>query len=81
LFTGTFLYGTRSACERAVTTRNGMVGDNVTIGLDYLVAGTMTTEDWAHATFGRKIEKAVEYRARGYKVRLVGEDRWVAALG
>ncbi len=79
-FTGAFLFGTRAACEKAVTVRGGVVGSGVTMELDYLVIGTMTSQDWAHTTFGRKIEKAVEYRSRGYKVRVIGENQWVQAL-
>ncbi len=80
-FTGNFLYGTRSACVRAVTVRGGIAQERVSMDLDYLVVGTMTSEDWIHSTFGRKIEKAVEFRDRGRKVRIVGENQWVAALG
>ncbi len=80
-FTGEFLYGTRSACQRAVQLRNGTVAERVTFGLDYLVIGTMTSEAWISTTHGRKIEKAVAYRKRGAKVHIVGESQWVAALG
>ena len=59
--TGQFIFGTRTACEKAIVERGGSVCDGVRVDLGYLVIGMMATHDWAHSTFGRKIEKAVEY--------------------
>ena len=63
--TGQFIFGTRTACEKAIVDRGGSVCDAVRADLSYLVIGIMATHDWAHSTFGRKIEKAVEYRNKG----------------
>ena len=80
-FTGNFLYGTRAACERAIEKRLGIVRPAVTLQLDYLVIGAMVSEEWAHSSFGRKIEKAVEYQARGAQILIVSEHQWGSALG
>ena len=80
-FTGDFLYGTRAACERAVKNRQGIVRPAVTLQLDYLVIGAMVSKEWAHSSFGRKIEKAVVYQGRGAQILIVSEPQWVSALG
>jgi NAD-dependent DNA ligase len=79
-FTGEFLYGTRSACERAVKQHAGDVAPGIRIDLDYLVIGTMASREWAHTTHGRKIDKALEYKAQGHAISIVAEDQWVCAL-
>ena len=75
-FTGTFAYGGRSDCERAVHRRGGECIGNVRKDLDYLVLGRYVTPGWVHESWGRKIEKAIAYRERGLPVAIVGELHW-----
>lgn len=79
-FTGNFLYGTRKACENAVTERGGLVSPSVKVDLNYLVIGTMASREWAHSSHGRKIEKALEYQNKGHSVFIVSEEQWVQFL-
>lgn len=58
-FTGSLLYGTRVACERAVRERDGAVVPSVRADLDYRVIGTLASRAWANTSHGRKIEKAM----------------------
>jgi NAD-dependent DNA ligase len=76
-FTGKFAYGLRSDCERAVSERGGIICSNIVKNLDYLIVGFIGTKDWAHSSFGRKIEKAVSYRENGYGLEIVSEETWV----
>lgn len=78
--TGRFLWGTRAACERAILGLNGTIVDNVTQGLNYLVIGAMIEPQWAHTTYGRKIEKAVKYRDDGHDIVIVSEHQWTGAM-
>ena len=79
-FTGKFLWGTRAACERATLGLDGTVSDNITQSLDYLVIGSMIEPQWAHTSYGRKIEKAMNYKDDGYDITIVSERQWVAAM-
>lgn len=74
-FTGKFAFGQRKDCAKAVEQAGGLVHDNITQRLDYLVIGMIGSADWAQSTFGRKIEKAV-----GYSLCIVGEDDWANTL-
>lgn len=76
LFTGTFAYGTRKDCHEITKSLGGGNSKNVTKSVDYLVLGTYVTDSWAHETFGRKIEKAVEYRDNGVPLSIVTEEHW-----
>lgn len=78
-FTGTFGFGTRKACEAAVKGKGGICGP-LTMDTSFLVIGAYATDSWAHSTFGRKIEKAVEMRGKGVPIAIVGEEHWAGQM-
>lgn len=79
-FTGKFICGTREYCQAEVLRRGGEVLDGITKKLDYLVVGGLASRDWAHTSYGRKIEKAVEYKRRGAPTLILAEERWKQLL-
>jgi len=78
-FTGTFAFGSRRDCKKAVEERGGLYG-NLTMSTDYLVLGSYATDSWAHSAFGRKIEKAIQYRDDGRFIKIVSEHHWLGAI-
>ena len=76
LFTGTCAYGTRRQCQEVIESLGGINANGVTKTLNYLILGTYVTDSWAHESFGRKIEKAVEYRDNGIPLIIVTEEHW-----
>lgn len=81
LFTGTCAFGTRRECQEVIESLGGINIRGVTKSLNYLVLGTYVTDSWAHETFGRKIEKAVEYREKGVPLAIVTERHWASSAG
>ena len=79
-FTGTFLYGTRAACHKATESAGGVAAKGITKKLNYLVIGTNTTQSWANSSFGRKIEKVVDYRDSGIPLAIISEACWISFL-
>lgn len=79
-FTGEFLYGTRAACERLVLKLGAMCSDNVSKKVDILVIGTRVAPDWAHTSFGRKIQRAVDLQENGHAIEIISEKRMMEAL-
>ena len=79
--TGEFIYGTRAACERLTLKAGGMPMDNVSKKVDILVIGTRVSPDWAHTTFGRKIQRAAELQNEGHPIEIISERRWLEVLG
>tara|TARA_R110001592_G_scaffold29350_18_gene106739 strand:- start:1100 stop:1702 length:603 start_codon:yes stop_codon:yes gene_type:complete len=77
LFTGTCVYGTRKRCQEAVESLGGINASGVTKNLNYLVLGTYVTDSWVHENFGRKIEKAMEYRDAGIPLSIITEEYWI----
>jgi NAD-dependent DNA ligase len=76
-FTGKFFYGSRAKCEKEVHDRSGTTKSGIARNLDYLVIGSFGSTDWIHSSFGRKIEKAVEYREQGVPLGIVSEEHWI----
>jgi hypothetical protein len=80
VFTGRFAFGTRAHCEREVCQRGSFCESDVTRRTSFLVIGTFGSEDWAHTSYGRKIQRAVGLKKSGFALRIVGEDHWANAL-
>lgn len=78
-FTGTFIYGQRKACERAVAERGGLSGP-LSRKTEVLVIGAYATESWKHSTFGNKILQASEWRDEGRPIAIVSEQHWTQHL-
>lgn len=77
LFTGTCAFGSRKLCQEAIEELGGVNAKGVTKNLNYLVLGEYITDSWAHESFGRKIEKAMEYRASGISLSIITEKHFV----
>jgi len=80
VFTGRFAYGPRYICEQEVSSRGSSCEGNVTRRTTFMVVDTFGSRDWAHSSFGRKIERARELRDSGFALRIVGEDHWATSL-
>ena len=81
VFTGTGVFGTRVMMQDATVQAGGRVERNITMQTNFVVLGTYVTPAWAHQSFGRKIEKAMDYRDRkGTRLQIVHEQDWAKAL-
>jgi len=74
-FTGTFNFGRRADCEKAVLAKGAQHG-SLTKKTDVLVIGIYATESWKHSSFGNKIVKACEMRDEGVPISIVSETHW-----
>jgi hypothetical protein len=76
-FTGKLLSGTRAWCSGEVSKRGGLLCDTGA-RCDYLVVGVLGSRDWAHSSFGRKIEAAVKRkRTPTSGPKIVAEQHWI----
>lgn len=78
--TGVFLYGTRPACEALTQNAGGLPMASVSKKVAYLVVGTNVSPDWAHTSYGRKIEQAMRLQEAGHNIAVVSEQRWIDAI-
>lgn len=81
VFTGEFVFGPRSACERATQRHDGLTDANVTRKTNYLVIGSLASPAWITANFGRKIQEAAKMAESGeYDISIIRENDWAMAL-
>lgn len=80
-FTGSFFFGTRSSCERLIQSLGAVPANTVTSTLDYLIVGGGCSPDWFNTTYGRKIETALDRKARYGKPIIISEARWLELVG
>jgi NAD-dependent DNA ligase len=78
-FTGTFNFGKRNTCEKAVIELGAETGP-ITMKTKFLVIGTYATDSWKHSSFGNKILKACGYRDKGVPISIVSEEHWTGYL-
>lgn len=79
-FTGQFLFGTRTSCEKAIGARGGEAAPNITKKTHYLVIGELASRSWKNTSHGTKIENAVSLQAQGVPIRIISEAHWVRKL-
>lgn len=78
--TGRFVFGSGLECEETIFELGGSVTDEPDDDTDYLVIGELSSPEWAHTTFGRSIEQAVERRESGQRLAIISEEHWVDAM-
>lgn len=78
--TGVFLFGTRAKCEELTQAAGAATVGTITRSVDYLVIGTNVSPAWRHTSYGRKIEQAVELKAKAHPIDIISERRWLEAL-
>lgn len=79
-FTGTFLFGPRTACERVIAKYGGLPLPAVEPDLDYLVVGAVASEGWADTDFARNVQQAMDYQKQGHDVTIIDEELWIRHL-
>ena len=77
--TGTFLYGTRTQCERLTEALGARSVSSITRAVGVVVIGTRVTPSWVNESYGRKIMAAAELQRAGHAIRIVSERFWFAA--
>lgn len=78
---GEFIFGTRAKCEQLTIAVGGHPVGNISRKVAYLVIGTNVSPAWAHTSYGRKIEAAIELQSNGHGIRIISENRWLQAIG
>lgn len=78
--TGDFERSSRQDCEAATTDRGGSIRSSVSKTVDYLVVGQRGGAEWRLGSWGPTIEKAVQLRMAGVRIKIVKEEQWARAL-
>lgn len=71
--TGDFDFGTRDAVTRALESAGGIPCKSVVKTCDYVIVGAKGSEAYAYGSYGTKVQKAMEWQAKGQPVKIVSE--------
>lgn len=78
--TGRFALGPRNVVTELIENKGGIISKGLTKKVNYLIIGTIGSQDWIHSSYGRKIEKAISYRETDGKPHIISEDHFVASV-
>ncbi len=77
VFTGALKFGTRKKAQQAVTDLGGVCVPSLPTRTDYLIVGDLGSESWRHSRFGRKIEKAINFKEDGFDIKIIQEKDFI----
>jgi len=76
-FTGVFITGTRATVQNIAKQKGAKTTKDVSKNTDYLVIGTTESVDWRFASYGRKIERALQLKAEKHPITIITEQTWL----
>ena len=71
-------FESKSEVEDRILSRGGTASKSVTKKVSYLVVGGGGSTDWKYGKYGRKVEKALDYRAKGIDIEVI-EENWLVS--
>ncbi|WP_409500216.1 BRCT domain-containing protein [Mannheimia glucosida] len=77
VFTGKFSICSRGLCETLAKELNAKTTKNPTYKTTFLIVGSLGSENWKTASFGRKIEEAKELQQKGGEIKIITEKQWL----
>lgn len=78
--TGNFESCSRKEAELLIISHGGFIKKNANSKCHYLVIGNVGSNDYAHSSFGRKIEEGVKTREKGHAISIVSEEHFFRAI-
>lgn len=70
---GNFNFGSKEKIENKLEKFGAKSNKNVTKNLDYLIIGCLENDQWKCENGGTKLLKAIEYRKKSYKLKIIKE--------
>lgn len=78
--TGNFEFGSKSAVERFIEEKGGIIDSSVKKSTNYVIVGMYGSGDWSQGNYGTKVKKAMEfnekYRDKGVKIEIIQENNF-----
>ena len=71
-------FESKGEVEDRIFSLGGTASKGVTKKVSYLVVGGAGSADWKFGKYGRKVEKALEYRAKGIDIEVI-EEAWLVS--
>ena len=72
--TGDFNHGAKNDIADYIISQGGLVKDNLTLKVDYLVRGLQGSDAYAYGSYGSKVKKALEMKEKGNQIKIITEN-------
>jgi len=76
-FTGPAKIAKRTDLVKVIMMMGGEYRGDVSSVTHYLIVGGYSSPAWVYSTYGRKIEKALRYKKKGFDVKIIMEDDFI----
>lgn len=70
---GNFAYGQKSAVEKYIVGKGGIIDSTVKKTTDILLIGDYECQSYFNGTYGTKVKKAIEYNEKGSRIQIIKE--------
>ena len=80
VLSGQFAWGTKNQVVKAIEGKGGVCHERVRQSTRYVIVGSFVSEGWAHGSYGRKIEAALDLINDGHPIAVVSEADWRSSL-
>lgn len=78
--TGEFLFAKQNICEGLIKSLGGVISQNISNKVNYVVVGSLGSPEWKDGSFGAKIKDAADRRQSGLPIKILHESDWKTAL-
>ena len=80
VLTGTFTSGKRGIIQDIIKENGGIIKNQITKDINYLVVGEVTSQGWKYKNYGTKIEQADILRKQGCFIKIIPEQVLMKSL-
>lgn len=77
---GNFAFGQKSAVEKYIVERGGIMDSSVKKTTDILMIGDFECQAYSNGTYGTKVKKAIEYNEKGCNITIIKESDFFAKI-
>lgn len=81
VLTGEFSRGSKDSISAGLTQLGAEIKSGVSSKTDILVVGSLGSQDWVCGSYGGKVKKAMELKAKGSDILVIGENDFFKRIG
>lgn len=80
VLTGDFKVGKRNEIKSFLEDNGASVKNSVSGKTNYVIIGSLGSEDWKFGNYGEKVEKALELQSKGKDIKIIKEEEFFKCL-
>ena len=77
---GNFAFGAKSAVEKYIVERGGIMDANLKKSTNMLIIGDNECQEYSNGSYGTKVKKAMEYNTKGCDIQIIKEKDFFVSI-